>query len=355
GIFDQVMSSYFQHLKEIGNLLSSEVSGGQTYFAGNLIDIKDFDKIKVNQTDFDQKTNDFLHLIDDPIARKGKLLDHLLARFSENMNDYIFLMVDLFGIENLNIGLWQKANFLKSYANTSYNRGKAFNYYDESHGSWNTYNVSGLQERIAKLLGITDVSRRNLNEYLFVIEEDSTKWKWQINNSSAETLFLGNELYETREKAENSLWNAIVQAWDPQNYRLISSGNKWTFGLLDNSFEVIAEHPALYDDEELAKDEIPLISAYILVKVTEEGFFMFENSLLIPDCDDEDAHSRCMEICVDEDCNQCKAGDPDSLRLHFVFPGWTRRFSDPFFREFAEKAIRKEVPAHILSKVCWIG
>lgn len=43
------------------------------------------------------------------------------------------------------------------------------------------------------------------------------------------------------------------------------------------------------------------------------------------------------------------------MRLHFVFPGWTRRFSDPFFREFAEKTIRKEVPAHILSKVCWIG
>jgi len=62
-----------------------------------------------------------------------------------------------------------------------------------------------------------------------------------------------------------------------------------------------------------------------------------------------------MEICVDDDCEQCKPIDPYSFRLTIVLPGWTKRFRNIYFREFAERVIREEVPAHILTRICWIG
>jgi hypothetical protein len=38
-----------------------------------------------------------------------------------------------------------------------------------------------------------------------------------------------------------------------------------------------------------------------------------------------------------------------------VLPGWTYRFANPDFRNFMEELIRKEIPAHILARICWVG
>jgi hypothetical protein len=38
-----------------------------------------------------------------------------------------------------------------------------------------------------------------------------------------------------------------------------------------------------------------------------------------------------------------------------VLPGYTYRFADVDFRNFAEDVIRQEIPSHILGKICWIG
>ena len=38
-----------------------------------------------------------------------------------------------------------------------------------------------------------------------------------------------------------------------------------------------------------------------------------------------------------------------------MFPGWTSRFSNIDFRNYMEALIRRELPAHILPKICWIG
>jgi len=36
-------------------------------------------------------------------------------------------------------------------------------------------------------------------------------------------------------------------------------------------------------------------------------------------------------------------------------PGWTERYSNVDFRRFLEELIQKELPAHIVAKICWIG
>jgi len=61
-----------------------------------------------------------------------------------------------------------------------------------------------------------------------------------------------------------------------------------------------------------------------------------------------------MPICTDG-CTSCEPTDPYSFRITVVLPGWTYRFSNPDFRQFMEELIRKEIPAHVLARVCWIG
>jgi hypothetical protein len=88
---------------------------------------------------------------------------------------------------------------------------------------------------------------------------------------------------------------------------------------------------------------------------TEEGMFVVEHILLLPN---ETGFNiplkQFMPICTDR-CTSCEPVDPYSFRVTVVLPGWTYRFSNPDFRNFLEELIRKELPAHVLARVCWIG
>ncbi|MCG9972583.1 hypothetical protein [Christiangramia crocea] len=355
-IFDQVLATYFAHLKNVGQLLSADLDGNRTYFSEVLNDIKDLEKIIPDSENFNQNTGLFLSEIDDFVGRKNEILDHLLARFAENMNDYVFLMTDLFGLENKETALWQKSRLIKEYPSLGYNRGTAFNHFGEEHGVWDTLNVSGLENRINRLLGIRDSSRRDLTKYYHEIFSDSGKWKWRIFSKNGEALFTGTGEFESEWEAETALWKAVSLSWNKENFQLFpAAGDNWGFNLIDHSFEIIAIHPETYDDKTLASEAIEEYAGFIFDKVTDEGAYVFENILFHPDKKDPEAEKKFMEICVDEDCMQCKPEDPYSFRLTFVLPGWTRRFSNMFFREFAERTIRAEVPAHILTRICWIG
>lgn len=364
--FDQILATYFSHLNNIGKLLSGTMHGGNTYYLDELTDIKNLDKIIKNSTSFNEDANAALDKLDDFIDRKGKLLDHLLARFSENMNDYVFLMIDLFGLETKEASLWHKSKLLEEYAELGYNRGKSFNYKGSEHGVWDTLNVSGLQHRIARLLGIRDYSRRDLTSYYYEFypeidsdpaDDPTDEWRWRVRHTDGTILFSSSKHYDSMIEAEDELWKTISLAWDEANYDLLPTedGTKWYFNLVDQSKEVVARHIQYYSEKEDAETTIKEYATFMFDKVTDEGLFLFENILLRPDSDDSDATEKFMDICVDENCEQCKPNDPYSFRLTIVLPGWTKRFSNLHFREFTEDAIRAEVPAHILTRICWIG
>ena len=57
---------------------------------------------------------------------------------------------------------------------------------------------------------------------------------------------------------------------------------------------------------------------------------------------------------TDEDHFSAEVIDPYSFRLTIVLPYWPKRFNDPEFREFMETTIRRETPAHILPRICWL-
>ena len=360
--FDQILATYFSHLQNIGKLMSGEMHGSNSYYLDELSDIKQLDKIIKSSTDFNADANTALGKLDDFVDRKGKMLDYLLARFSENMNEYVFLMIDLFGLETKEASLWHKAKLLEEYGTLGYNRAKAFNYHGTEEEVWDTLNVSGLQHRIARLLGIRDYSRRDLTSYNYEFypeaDADPTdEWRWRVRNTAGTIMFSSSKHYHDLVEAEDELWKTISLAWDKENYDLLptENGDKWYFNLIDKSKEVVARHIQYYTDKEVAEKTIAEYAAFMFEKVTDEGFYLFENILLRPDFSDADATAKFMDICVDEDCTQCKPADPYSFRMTLVFPGWTKRFSNLSFREFAEDAIRAEVPAHIMTRICWLA
>ncbi len=360
--FDQILATYFSHLEHVGELLSLDVSGANTYYGNDLTDIKNFkEKIVKDTSSFESQTLQYLDELDDYVDRKGIFLDHLLARFAENMNDYVFLMIDLFGVESKGASLFHKSKMLEEYEDLGYKRGCAFNYFGKEHGVWDTYNVSGLQHRLARLLGFRDYSRRDLTSFNFeffqkVDEEDVVHHGWRIKNADDQVIFTSSKLFPSVIEAEDDMWKTIALAWDENNYDLqIDGDDKWYFSLVDKSKEVVALHDELYDDKESAEQAIENYAKYIYDHVTDEGMYLFENILLRPDESDPNATEKFMEICVNDDCEQCKPNDPYSFRLTIVLPGWTKRFRNIYFREFAERVIREEVPAHILTRICWIG
>ncbi|MGO8055953.1 hypothetical protein, partial [Rhizobium leguminosarum] len=63
-----------------------------------------------------------------------------------------------------------------------------------------------------------------------------------------------------------------------------------------------------------------------------------------------------LPICIGPDCNLCGEEDPYSFRLTVVMNGEEGIANSGIeFRRFAEQTIRREVPAHLALKVCWVS
>ncbi|CAN5447322.1 hypothetical protein BH23BAC3_BH23BAC3_07710 [soil metagenome] len=358
--FDQILASYFGHLRNMGDLLSAEVGSG-SYFISEVSDVNDVDDLKKNSASYHSETEKIFNDLDDFEERKNRFLDHMLSRFAEDMNEYVFAMMEKFGEDLTSATLWHKSVLLKEYPEVSSNRARALNYFEEDSEPWDTFDVSGFKHRIARLLGIRDYSRRNLTDYNFEIYQDEDdaddEWRWRVFDEDDSILFSASTVSASEHAAGESLWAAVTLAWDPKNYvlRQTEDDEEFFFSLADENQEVVARFMKLFSSEEEAMAQIKPLSDYIFERVSEEGMFLFEHILFRPDRDDDEADGKFMHICMDSECRQCKPTDPYSLRLSIVFPGWTRRFSNLYFREYAENLIRREVPAHIICRICWIG
>jgi hypothetical protein len=60
------------------------------------------------------------------------------------------------------------------------------------------------------------------------------------------------------------------------------------------------------------------------------------------------------ECKLEQDC-ECPITDYYSFRITIVLPFWSLRFRNMDFRQYIERTIHTETPAHILPKICWVG
>jgi len=390
--FDKILASYFQHLSKVNQLLSVNGKLDKTYFTQAVEDIKDFDDIvKDYPSDNEVLTDLLFEKQDNNIERRNQILDHLLSRFAEKFGEYAFLMKTLYGSVANEIVLINKKAFLDDYKAIGLERGSAFNYYKQAEEDlWDTDNVSGVQKRIARLLGVKNYNRRVLSSSFVDVSSlvnaaSDTVFKWRINDENGIELLSSTEAFNTLRAIHNNMYLAVLLTIQTSikavevlfdeltrhhseildntiigNIRVqVSDTGIYSFDVIDLSKPVdttgysIGTHPETFNTLSELKRGILNIITFMKFTFTEEGIFLVEHILLRPDVT-QDSEAPFLPICTDNCEDDCGI-DPYSYRVSIIIPGYTYRFSNPDFRNYMEMIIKEELPAHVLPKTCWVG
>jgi hypothetical protein len=163
--YDQVMANYMAQLSQVKELFSTNPDLLQTYSLQVVNSFADYIKIydANNAIDTLQNQNRDREKATD-CDRRNRFLDHLSARFAERVHELAYTMYSHLGT-GAEDSIAYKCRFLEDYPTISSDRALAYNYsLTAAKDLWNSENVSGLEKRLAKLLGIPNHQRRNLSE-----------------------------------------------------------------------------------------------------------------------------------------------------------------------------------------------
>ena len=290
-------------------------------------------------------------------ARQHRLLDHLLARVAEGFAEYAAIMASAFGHTSDRI-IADKCHLLADVAALGGARAAAAVQRPAPADVWNTLNVSGLEQRVARLLGIGDFSRRNLSgvshdEYTEVDATPGDEWRFRVRHAVTHQIVLSSSThYATPEAARAEMTTAIERGQQAEGYqRLTTSDGRNYFNIVDAGGEVLARRIQYFADATAMEAAIAELQTYLRDRYRGEGLYVVEHVLLRPLAADEPV----LPICTDPTCFDPTDVDPYSYRLHVVLPAFAGRFQNIAFRQFVEHTIRAETPAHILPTVCWIN
>jgi hypothetical protein len=392
-VFDQLLANYFAQLDEVKNLFSASAASDRTYAVQPLYKQPD----EADQDDFPDMAELLKPFVDSPSAdwdtfrrdpnngylqalrqfaetddqfadRKNRILDHLIARFGESFTDYAVLMYSLSGQKSSAELIRDKQAFLSSYPEISRERGKAFQYqcysYDSTVDPFQSTNIAGLQKRLCRLLGIDNYERRRLGyaeadlRTDFTITGSAGSFGFQLTLASVAVL-QSSDTYATEADAIAAIRRLLEWAVQRDRYTIRQRPDgTFEFDLSGRGNQPIATHGTPLASEQGANDQIQAIITYLEANYFREGMHLFEHILLRPVKDatitqaDIDA-GYYPECKLEQDCN-CPIKDYYSFRITIVLPYWPLRFRSMDFRQYVERTIHMETPAHILPKICWI-
>jgi hypothetical protein len=364
-VFEQLFVNYLEHLANVKELFAIDPAVGKTYFSRiiNSEEIAGSDLLINGITEDDLK-----HLVESSnvfLDRRNRFLDHLLARFAENFADYALMLYSFMNDKPVTQDklIRDKIRFLKDYPVLSSDRAKAINYKSPEKVCSNE-NVSGIQERIKRLLGIEDMD----NHFELFEEKDvdhiTYERRWRLRNESGKIILSSSTRYFNKNvdrsegKAKNEIDAVKGNICIDARYS-IRKVKKWVVNLTDATGETIATRKQAFETRAAAEEAKREIIEYGKKLITEDKIFVVEHLLLRPRNGPAPPYPKgdsLLSICVPEDCSKCADNDPYSFRLTFVFSGESGIAARGLvFRRFAEQTIRQEIPAHIGIKVCWVS
>ncbi len=372
-LFDQVLADYFSQLNNVKVLLSANSEVKQTYFNNAVKGLRDDSDIFPKSANW-EKTIDKLMTetgLDNYVARKNRFLDHLLARFAEQFNEYVFLLHRIYGEDLDNAIIHHKREFYRDYTNMSAFRADALDYYNKKTAAQALVNVSGMEKRISRLLGFNHYRREKLSALHYKIfkvppADPLSKYTWTIDKLAVDIL-KGTDLSAKQVDAYEEMGLASILACERENYVTVLSGDESTVTLKIvnsdaavvaysvGSFAVLPGEVAngVFSNAEAA---ITNLMHYFLYEFRLEGMYVVEHIILRPDLDRKGmVLNSFMPVCIDVNGNHCDPLDPYSFRIAVILPGYSMRLRNKDFRRYAERLIRLETPAHILPRICFIG
>ncbi len=388
--FDQILATYFAHLGKVKDLFAMDAGNAPTYFTQAIKDVRGFEEIVEDypQADDPLLSEKLVEFLDENVARRNEILNHLLARFAENFSDYAFILKQMFDANDAEEQLVvSKELFLSEYIQLSSRRGKGYNCQGDV---WDTENVSGVQHRVSRLSGIEDYSRRDLIDlsevdwigfrgsvYTWIIADDNDqRLISSTNNSEDKCITLSRSLLAVSllqvmdtDEVQTTIQAGVTVDQIVENVRFIEfAPGQFGFEILDGTAQIgiSAVFPTLDDAAVGLLDTInffntPESIAKYATPIPEEGMFLVEHLFLLPSetaVEDATANTSIADpflpICID-DCDDKCGIDPYSFRASVVVPGTAERFDNADFRNFLGNLIRRELPSHIFPRICFVG
>jgi hypothetical protein len=299
------------------------------------------------------------------LDRKNRFLDHLLARFAEQFNDYALMLYSFTEEKAIadDILIKNKISFMKDYPFMSYYKARSFNYKAPLQVC-TPDNTAGLTVRIRRLLGIPEFAAQF---ELYHESEAPFDKRWRMLNDDRKVLLKSVSVFSdpVMATAEKKMRDEIKKVRDAirenTKYEVTEPlSGKFLLSLKDSAGNKIAEAPDFFASQLLAEAERNRIIKYATNIFSAEKIFIAEHLLLRPryrpnEISPGHPGDTLLPICIKGNCELCGDEDPYSFRLTIIMngeEGIANRGME--FRRFAEKTIRTEVPAHLGLKICWV-
>ncbi len=378
--FDQVLANYLSQLARVKNLFrlrgdTPETSLPQTYFYQKIKGVRAIETLYANYASLDLPGNVLSQLTknyDNAIDRKNRFLDHLLSRFAENFNEYVLQLYSLSGQKAYEEVVVNKARFLQDYPLLSAHRSGGFDYFNTvtENGDplpvWDTDNVSGMERRLSRLLGIANEKRRNLSAIApGVVSETDTNGNTVfsflvIDPANSSILLRSMVVYPSQDEAQLAFVQAVERGADRNNFSIneVAAGS-FVIQLRDEGGNAFAQSAGAFASAEAAQAGIARLQQVIRDRYLDEGMFVVEHILLrqdlifLQETGESSNTLNFIPVCLDDDCEDGCGEDPYSFRITVILPAESVRFRNFDFRTYIEKVIRLETPAHIYPRVCW--
>lgn len=224
--FEQILFGYLVQLNHLRDLFSFDSAIRHTYFSGVLEELDQLQALLIDHENlgaqqFKKIKKEFVHtlqnLLETPEVfgkRRNLFLNHLLARFSEDLSEYEQISRWLTPDQVDERLITDKANILQNgeYFRISSNRGRGYDYALADY--WDTTNVSGTERRIGRLLGFSNIQRRTLAPECIVSEavmEMDSKTKASVPKKNAKGQLLNIiKLYDPKDKSRVLLTSVEV-------------------------------------------------------------------------------------------------------------------------------------------------
>jgi len=372
--FEQILADYFASLQALPDLYALDEGVTRTYASQFLTAdvIPDAATLYAPKDGTPLTAGILQNLTEDRntfLDRRNRLLDAVLARFAESFAEYTLVLHGSVGSrpraqEAL---IEDKIRFLQALPESGARRSVAFNY-RLSPKPCIAGNEAGLQTRLERLLGFR--AQANALEVYEETDKDGVPYerRWRVRNAAGKILLSSStryvsESFEEAEEKARAEWAQVVRYIAQEERYTVkktrAKTDKWCFSITDPTGEIIATRKQGFPTEAGAYAAAAEVREFAAKHLLAERMFVVEHLLLRP----RNAPGAVapqgdplLPICVGANCQLCGEEDPYSFRLTLVMNGEAGLADEGVAaRRFAEETIRREVPAHLGVKVCWVS
>jgi hypothetical protein len=372
--FDQILANTFAQLEHAKKLLAYQE--GPTYVTLPLLHPEDDQDLLQLQSLLLKQPAEHLQelqaLIENDtqrLQRRNQFLDHLLARFSEELQAYSFLMYELMEEDWTEAGeklVSDKVRLLQDYPLISANRSGGF---DKSRPANDKENIALFKKRICLLLGIEQVERESISpvyyrQYYDFDDNNDPTLHWEIVDIDSGVILL-NDFMLDQERSDSDLSpkgrGGINPILGKGGFGVITppAGFNPFVYLPGLTFPGAVLSPDLFLREQKIQE---LLASLEELKSTQENFHLIEHTLLRPIPEEQSfiikrgSNSEEVRVFSNElpAINSAYTKDPFSLQMTFVLPLWAGRMQREDFRRLLEQTLDSERPAHQVFRMQWL-